>query len=781
MKKTSRILCLILSLIIFFSVNIIGAEAAPITVARTEKLVADKETASSVELRWRKVSKATGYKVYQVVDGKLKAIKTVKTNKYVVEDLTASETYKFAVKTYRKYQGKTYWSSKYRSVTVTTDKMGKSPTPKATATKNSVTLKWAEVEGATGYRVYQYSPSKDKYVVKASVKGVTTYKLTDLKEDTTYKFKIKPYAKTSKGVVWNKASSAVVIQTVDKTKAKFTEPSIGTKGVTLNWGKVSGATAYRLYRVVDGEYIKEASGIKDTSYKVERLESGATYTFVVRAYKKVDGKVKWYTKSEPLTITTKVSETQTSTEPSSEDSSTTKVTTTKPTTTKATTTKATTTKATTTKATTTKATTTKATTTKATTTKATTTKATTTKATTTKATTTKATTTTKVTTTKATTTKPTTTKPTEHKHTVVVLAAVEATCKKTGLTEGKRCSTCNEVLVAQQTIPKKSHSYTASVTTQPTCKAEGVRTYMCTCGAYYSEKIAKTDHTIVTDSAVEATCSKVGLTEGKHCSVCGTITVAQQTVAKKSHTLVTDYAVSATCTNAGLTEGKHCSKCGTVTVSQSVIPAKNHSDSNSDGKCDACGMSMSGSVPEDPPAEETLTAYRVKKYKEILGNETLYFKISSEYSDGTMVPIEFATKDGNMYMNTTAEGINMKLYYEKSSNKMYAYALGFYYIVPEDEMDDMDMTEMLDTMRIGDVGFISVSKDNFNGKSVICESFVDSKTGYTMKYYFEDETLVGIERTHPKKSDEIIYIETISNSVSDSYFKRPALAIPMPI
>ena len=34
------------------------------------------------------------------------------------------QTYKFAVKTYRKYNGKTYWSSKYRSVTATTKKMG---------------------------------------------------------------------------------------------------------------------------------------------------------------------------------------------------------------------------------------------------------------------------------------------------------------------------------------------------------------------------------------------------------------------------------------------------------------------------------------------------------------------------------------------------------------------------------------------------------------------------------------------------------------------------------
>ena len=193
MKITSRILCLILCLTIFITSGIVGVEAASVKVAATEKLVAEA-TADSVELRWRKVKNATGYKVYQVVDGELKALKTVKKGtKYIVEDLTASETYKFAVKTYRKTGGKTYWSKKYKSVNVTTDKMGKTPTPKATATKNTVTLKWSEVEGATGYRVYQYSPSKDKYVVKASIKDKTTYKVTGLKEDTVYKFKINFY------------------------------------------------------------------------------------------------------------------------------------------------------------------------------------------------------------------------------------------------------------------------------------------------------------------------------------------------------------------------------------------------------------------------------------------------------------------------------------------------------------------------------------------------------------------------------------------------------------
>ncbi len=46
----------------------------------------------------------------------------------------------------------------------------------------------------------------------------------------------------------------------------------------------------------------------------------------------------------------------------------------------------------------------------------------------------------------------------------------------------------------KQEQPTHTHSYTSSVTKNPTCTEEGVRTYSCTCGASYTESIAKTGH-----------------------------------------------------------------------------------------------------------------------------------------------------------------------------------------------------------------------------------------------------------------------------------------------
>ena len=78
-------------------------------------------------------------------------------------------------------------------------------------------------------------------------------------------------------------------------------------------------------------------------------------------------------------------------------------------------------------------------------------------------------------------------------HTEVVDPAVAATCTEPGMTEGKHCSVCGEVLVAQQAVPATGHTWDKGVVTvEPTIDAEGIMTCTCTvCGVTKTEAIPK--------------------------------------------------------------------------------------------------------------------------------------------------------------------------------------------------------------------------------------------------------------------------------------------------
>lgn len=128
----------------------------------------------------------------------------------------------------------------------------------------------------------------------------------------------------------------------------------------------------------------------------------------------------------------------------------------------------------------------------------------------------------------------------EGPHTEVVSPGVAATCTEAGMTEGRVCSYCGEILAAREEIPAKGHR----------------------------------EETI---PAVAPTCTQDGKTAGKKCSVCQEILEPQEIVPKGHQSVVTDPRQEATCTEDGLTEGSHCEACGEVLVSQQVIPAPGHS------------------------------------------------------------------------------------------------------------------------------------------------------------------------------------------------------------
>ena len=168
---------------------------------------------------------------------------------------------------------------------------------------------------------------------------------------------------------------------------------------------------------------------------------------------------------------------------------------------------------------------------------------------------------------------------------------------QTGGTKVTRISTTT--LGDQSYYARWSDAHTAVVdaAVEPTCTKTGLTAgkhcAVCNTVLVAQTTVPANGHTEVVDAAVEPTCTATGLTAGKHCAVCETVLVAQTTVPAKGHTEVVDAAVAPTCTAMGLTAGKHCAVCNTVLVAQTTVPANGHTevvDAAVEPTCTATGL-----------------------------------------------------------------------------------------------------------------------------------------------------------------------------------------------
>ncbi len=210
-------------------------------------------------------------------------------------------------------------------------------------------------------------------------------------------------------------------------------------------------------------------------------------------------------------------------------------------------------------------------------------------------------------------------------HQVAIDAAKAATCTEAGLTEGKHCSRCGVVLVAQEEVPMLGHNYIETVVA-PTCTALGYTVHTCeycrdTYRDTYTDKIAHVEGTAATceNAAVCAVCGRSygdplghDYVYNAELSIAGTCVAVGTNVYKctrcgETRSEATDYGshdftdaqvtyTGATCTQPG-TASAVCNTCG-QTITEEFQPALGHDYVN--GRCTRCGETDPNYVPPTP-------------------------------------------------------------------------------------------------------------------------------------------------------------------------------------
>jgi fibronectin type 3 domain-containing protein len=145
-----------------------------------------------------------------------------------------------------------------------------------------VKLSWSKISGAKKYVVYRKAGSATSWTKIATI-TTNSYVDKNVKAGTKYTYTVKAYNGSFYSAYDTNGDTIYFLKTPSVSSATSSKT-----GITVKWGKVSGASGYIVERKTgSGEYerLTKFSGGTKVSYVDKTAEKGKTYTYRVYAYK----------------------------------------------------------------------------------------------------------------------------------------------------------------------------------------------------------------------------------------------------------------------------------------------------------------------------------------------------------------------------------------------------------------------------------------------------------------------------------------------------------------
>ena len=179
--------------------------------------------------------------------------------------------------------------------------------------------------------------------------------------------------------------------------------------------------------------------------------------------------------------------------------------------------------------------------------------------------------------------------------------------------------------------------------------------------------------------------------------------------------------------------------------------------------------SQQGTTPSQP-------ASKIDKYKAIFSTGTYRMTVITATDGVEDLPIDFACKNGNVYMSMSMDGIPATMIYiaENDTAYMLFEMLGKFYTELTEELlgEEIDFSEATKGFDVSGDGVVVTGKGQFDGKTVDTET-VTSDDKVTVFYFDANGTLLGTETTEADGTVSVTKISNLTTSVDDSLFEIP--------
>lgn len=176
----------------------------------------------------------------------------------------------------------------------------------ASTDRTGTTLSWDKLDPAQGYELSRTGSDGNNVSLGEFGTDTTTYTDTTTAQDVTYAYTLTAFIKDGEAKRWTSAVTVESVQakssSVSKPSVSFTSPS--SDQATLNWS--GNAEGYELYKVNNGSYEK-VTEVSETSYQLNGLEVGQTYSYAVCPFKTSNGFRVYGEMSDTVNVTTALS------------------------------------------------------------------------------------------------------------------------------------------------------------------------------------------------------------------------------------------------------------------------------------------------------------------------------------------------------------------------------------------------------------------------------------------------------------------------------------------
>lgn len=271
--------------------SVVGEERVIVSAGRTDK--------NEILLKWDAQVGAEGYSIYRSTspNGQFVCLDTVgeQYTAYTDSSVEPGIQYYYRVGWFAT-ERETVMESLPSDVVSAVTTLGVPGISVASASFNSVTLAWEEIEGADKCQIMRSTQKGGSYFEIAEVDGGYTYVDGQLTTGNTYYYKIRMLRNTAGNIVYSDYSTEVAAQP-RMEKPVLHGQSGGYNKAELSWEKTDGAQGYRVYcsksknsgysaiRNLTNPDIKSYSGTTD--YAGKTLKTGTTYYYKMRAFRTV--------------------------------------------------------------------------------------------------------------------------------------------------------------------------------------------------------------------------------------------------------------------------------------------------------------------------------------------------------------------------------------------------------------------------------------------------------------------------------------------------------------